>query len=81
MGSEPVELDPRTATEKQLDDIRQEYAGEVGSIVAKLCNQAKRTDGTAIIERIADDIEQILVVGYELGRRDGIKEKQRDTAT
>lgn len=85
--AEPVALDPKKVSDKQLEAIKIEYAEEIGQVVAQLCNEAGRTDGVAIIKRIADDMEQILLVGQEQGRRsevkrqEWLKEQHDDTTT
>lgn len=72
----PEPLDPAKASDLQLNKLKEGYAADMGTIVAKLCETSERADADAIINRIGDDMEQLFLIAEEIGRREGLKEKQ-----
>lgn len=72
-------VDPTKVSLRQLDDMKIGFVEEIGQIVSALANQAKRKDGVAIINRIVEDLEQILLIGQEQGRREEAKRHDKVT--
>ena len=79
--AEPKLLDPTKATLKQLDELKIENATEILDIVSKLCVQCQRKDSESVIARVGEGMEQLLIIGGELGYREALKEKSHAKPT
>lgn len=73
--ADTVELDPKQVSLKKLDDIKIERVQHILKVVVKLCKEAKRKDGDGIIDALGEDLEQLLLIGQEIGRREATHDK------
>lgn len=64
------ELDASKVSLARLDRMKLERAEHVLTVVVKLCKEAKRTDGARIINTVTEDMEQLLLIGGEIARRE-----------